>query len=209
MSRRAFPERLQRLLAELRRRKVFQVTSVYLVAAWGLSAGGAEILPAIGLPDWTVRYLVITAFAATPVVALCAWVYEFNERGIERDTGPDKISEQETQLANADQVPALTARWGDREQRFVRNFDIGRDEACAMQLIDPKVSRRHARIEYADGQWQLRDLGSANGTELNGTQIDVAALQSGDQVQFYPGGQPLTIEITVPESLQATVLAGD
>jgi hypothetical protein len=209
MSRRPFPERLQHLLAELRRRKVFQVTSVYLVAAWGLSAGGAEILPAIGLPDWTVRYLVITAFAATPIVALCAWVYEFNERGIERDAGPIRITEQETVLANADQVPAVSARWRDVEQRFVRDFDIGRVETCALQLVDEKISRRHARIEYTDGQWQLRDLGSANGSELNGKKIDVAPLKDGDRVHFYPGGDPLIIRIEALQSAQTTVLASD
>ncbi|MEM1230757.1 MAG: FHA domain-containing protein [Pseudomonadota bacterium] len=207
MSRASFPARVQRFLAELKRRKVFQVTSVYLVAAWGLSAGGAEILPAVGLPDWTVRYLVIGAFAATPVVALCAWVYEFSDRGIERDPGPVRLTEQETVLANADQVPALTARWRTIEARFVRDFDIGRVETCALQLVDEKISRRHARVQYLNGHWQLQDLGSANGTELNGEKVSVATLKDGDQIHFYPGGAPLLVRIEALQSAQETVLA--
>ena len=194
---------------ELKRRQVFKVTSVYLVAAWGLSAGGAEILPALGFPEWTVRYLVIGLFAATPVVALLAWLYEISDRGIERDFGPVKLTEQETVIASGSLMPVLTARWRNQERQFVNSFDIGRDEACAMQLVDPMISRRHARIEFQTGQWWLRDLGSANGTEVDGAKVDAIQLESGASIVFYPGGSPLIVEIAVPESETVTVLAPD
>lgn len=201
------PSRFAFFLAELKRRQVFKVTSVYLVAAWGLSAGGAEILPALGFPEWTVRYLVIGLFAATPLVALLAWLYEISDRGIERDTGPVKLSEQETVIASQGDMPVLTARWRNQERQFVQSFDIGRDEACAMQLVDPMISRRHARIEFLEGQWRLRDLGSANGTEVNGVKVDTIPLESGASIVFYPAGTPLTIDIALPESETVTVLA--
>lgn len=201
--------RLQRFLAELKRRKVFQVTSVYLVAAWGLSAGGAEIFPTLGAPEWSVRYFVIALFAATPVVILIAWLYEYSDRGIERDFGPKKLSEQETVLANARQVPVITARWQHQEMRFVTDFDIGRDEACGMQLVDPMISRRHARIEFDGEHWQLQDLGSANGTLVNGQPVRTVRLESGAVISFYPGGPPLTIDIALPQSAQTTIMAQD
>lgn len=201
------PNRLTFIFAELKRRQVFKVTSVYLVAAWGLSAGGAEILPALGFPEWTVRYLVIGLFGATPVVALLAWLYEISDRGIERDLGPTKMTEQDTVLASGGGMPVLTARWRDQEVQFAHNFDIGRDEACAMQLVDPMISRRHARVEFQAGEWWLRDLGSANGTEVNGRKVDAVKLESGASVVFYPNGSPLRVEISLPQSAAATVLA--
>ncbi|MFK7915907.1 MAG: FHA domain-containing protein [Pseudomonadales bacterium] len=201
------PNRVAFFFGELKRRQVFKVTSVYLVAAWGLSAGGAEILPALGLPEWTVRYLVTGLFAATPLVALLAWLYEISDRGIERDLGPIKLTEQDTVIATEGDIPVLTARWRNQERQFVQSFDIGRDEACAMQLVDPMISRRHARVEFLSGTWWLRDLGSANGTEVNGSKVDALQLEAGASVVFYPGATPLTIDISLPESATATVLA--
>ena len=50
---------------------------------------------------------------------------------------------------------------------------------------DPEISRRHARIARgADGQLAIEDLGSANGTFVNGTRIDAPrTLVAGDQVR--------------------------
>lgn len=201
--------RFTRFLTELKRREVFKVTGVYLVAAWGLSAGGAEILPTFGFPEWSVRLLVISLFAATPIVALLAWLYEFSDRGIERDFGPDRLTDQETVLARPEGVPVLTAHWQNQSRQFVTGFDIGRDESCGLQLLDPMISRRHARVEFEDGFWQLRDLGSANGTEVNGSKVEVTKLSSRARVVFYPGGAPLNIDIASLESSESTVLAMD
>jgi len=52
-------------------------------------------------------------------------------------------------------------------------------------LDDPSVSRRHAAVELHDGRMTLLDLGSTNGTYLNGTRIHgAAALHVGDVVSF-------------------------
>ncbi len=50
--------RLQKFAAELKRRKVFQVGSLYLVTAWGLSMGVAELFPTFGAPDWAAQYVI-------------------------------------------------------------------------------------------------------------------------------------------------------
>lgn len=61
---------------------------------------------------------------------------------------------------------------------------IGR-ESRALPLSDQTTSRRHAELRpNDDGEWQLRDLGSANGTHVNGQRIDrPAALRIGDQIR--------------------------
>lgn len=55
---------------------------------------------------------------------------------------------------------------------FERTLEIGRDPSCAVPLDDERVSWRHLRVEPKDGQLELLDLGSRNGTFLNGRLMD-------------------------------------
>jgi len=62
---------------------------------------------------------------------------------------------------------------------------IGREAINDIPLNDPEVSRRHARIEFADGRYILEDLGSTNGTYLNGRRLTEAApLKDNDVIEF-------------------------
>ena len=62
---------------------------------------------------------------------------------------------------------------------------IGRSESCHVQIDDSKVSRKHARLRMIDGQWELEDLESRNGTMLNGTVIEVPSpVEVGDRIQL-------------------------
>jgi two-component system, NtrC family, response regulator AtoC len=61
---------------------------------------------------------------------------------------------------------------------------IGRSSAATVQIDDPKVSREHARIVRRDGVLQLVDLGSRNGTRVNGQTArgESVPLSSGDTI---------------------------
>ncbi len=60
----------------------------------------------------------------------------------------------------------------------------GRNPDSTVFLDDITVSRKHAVFERrADGTWFVRDLGSLNGTYVNGEQVDETKLASGDEVQ--------------------------
>ena len=59
---------------------------------------------------------------------------------------------------------------------------IGRIAGNDLQLEDQKVSRHHAVIEVHDGQTVLRDLGSTNGTEINGKRVNRHRLAPGDRL---------------------------
>jgi pSer/pThr/pTyr-binding forkhead associated (FHA) protein len=60
---------------------------------------------------------------------------------------------------------------------------IGRDEECHVVLDEDAASRLHAKILYTDYQPELLDLGSTNGTFLNGKPIHRAFLKHGDEIQ--------------------------
>ena len=59
---------------------------------------------------------------------------------------------------------------------------IGRARDCDIYLPDPNASRRHAEVRPDGPSFLLVDLGSTNGTELNGKRISQAELSSGDRI---------------------------
>jgi EmrB/QacA subfamily drug resistance transporter len=72
---------------------------------------------------------------------------------------------------------------------------IGRDAGCDLQVPDPEVSRRHAKVTVQDGQAWIDDLHSLNGTYVNGERVvERQSLVSGDVIQI---GLAM-IELTLP-----------
>ena len=62
---------------------------------------------------------------------------------------------------------------------------VGRRPDSTMPINEPFVSAEHAELEYDNGRWWLRDLGSTNGTFLNGIPVTVSTgIRPGDVVQF-------------------------
>lgn len=61
---------------------------------------------------------------------------------------------------------------------------IGRASTNELKMIDPSVSSRHAKIWTESGSWFVMDLGSTNGTRVNGADIDREELKDGDEITF-------------------------
>ena len=62
---------------------------------------------------------------------------------------------------------------------------VGRDPACGLCLPDEGVSWHHARVELADdGRWAIEDLGSTNGTVVNGERVERQTVRDGDRLLF-------------------------
>lgn len=91
-------------------------------------------------------------------------------------------------------LPVLVEQ-GGREHPIRSGVNIVGREGDVM-LADPKISRRHAQILSGDDGFFVEDLGSTNGTELNGKKLsqgDKQPLGQGDKVSF--GGVELTLSM--------------
>ena len=93
---------------------------------------------------------------------------------------------------------------------------IGRKSDCALRIPTADVSRRHCEIKLLDKEITVRDLGSANGTYVNGTRIAETTLKAGDELAVGPvkffvqvNGKPAEFEPpdpSVPGSADSDVL---
>lgn len=87
--------------------------------------------------------------------------------------------------APAIQLPMLVEQSGREHPLRPGATVIGREGDIS--LIDGKISRRHAQVTNTDGVLALEDLGSSNGTKLNGTALaagEKQALKGGDRISF-------------------------
>ncbi|MHC4497504.1 MAG: FHA domain-containing protein [Planctomycetota bacterium] len=82
---------------------------------------------------------------------------------------------------------------------------IGRRSDCDLYAPLTSVSKRHCQLHCDQGVLKIRDLGSRNGTYLNGKRVDEAVVQAGDHIQVGPltfalqiDGQPENIAMPRP-----------
>ncbi len=99
-------------------------------------------------------------------------------------------------------IPAATGRAG-RARRILRSvvgtprppslldaglrvgrLTLGRASDCQLVFSDDTVSRRHAELRLEDGRWYLRDVGSSNGTWVNGRRVHDAEVVAGDEIRL-------------------------
>lgn len=76
--------------------------------------------------------------------------------------------------------------WSD-ERTFTGSCTIGRAQDCDLVISEPAVSKHHAEVRWQDGAWQLRDVGSRNGTYLDGVRIQEARLPTSCHVELGQG----------------------
>ena len=84
-------------------------------------------------------------------------------------------------LVEAGKAPAETHEVMVDEEEFI----IGRGRDCSLQINEAEVSRHHCMLRGRGEQYTLSDLGSSNGTFLNGNRLrSQATLQDGDELRI-------------------------
>jgi pSer/pThr/pTyr-binding forkhead associated (FHA) protein len=81
------------------------------------------------------------------------------------------------------------------EVRFEDSFTIGRSKEADLTIKEPSISRKHAQVELADSTWWVVDLGSGNGTFLDGQRIDRAPLPDRAVIALGPAGPQLSLTV--------------
>lgn len=74
--------KLRQLFAELKGRGVYRVTALYSAGAWVILQIADIIVPALGLPDWSINVLLILAAIGFPIALVLAWLFDLTPQGI-------------------------------------------------------------------------------------------------------------------------------
>jgi adenylate cyclase len=69
---------------------------------------------------------------------------------------------------------------GDTIPLLKNNLMIGRRESCDIVLRFANVSAHHCQLELREGYWYVKDLGSKNGTKINGKRVQEKRIDPGD-----------------------------
>jgi predicted component of type VI protein secretion system len=81
----------------------------------------------------------------------------------------------------------LILKEGEKPHTLHLSQDVitfGRSKENVVVIRNIKASRHHAKIERIGGTYQITDLGSGNGTRVNGEKIDFQALKAGDEIKI-------------------------
>ena len=110
------------------------------------------------------------------------------EREVMTDAGAvAKVSEIAEPMNSSPRLveAALVLQNGERITLDTDSLKIGRQASCRIVFNDSNVSREHAQLRRSADGWKLLDLGSTNGTKINGVKItEEQLLVNGDELGF-------------------------
>jgi pSer/pThr/pTyr-binding forkhead associated (FHA) protein len=66
---------------------------------------------------------------------------------------------------------------------ITQEISVGRERSNAISVEDRMLSRHHCLIRMEESEFRIRDLGSSNGTYVNGLPVVAHALKDGDQIR--------------------------
>ena len=85
---------VKRLFHEMRRRRVPQVAGFYLAAGWVIFEVAESTFPRLGLPDWTITFVLVLLLLAFPLVVGLAWFYDVTPEGVRRTPSGSEPSDE-------------------------------------------------------------------------------------------------------------------
>ena len=97
---------------------------------------------------------------------------------------PSKVAEEIPERYRVS-IVILSGHAEGMEYPIIKSFTtIGRDKTSDIAIQDPLVSRQHVGVQFADGDFSIKDLGSTNGTLLNGKMILESRIRNRDRFQI-------------------------
>ncbi|MFK8048523.1 MAG: FHA domain-containing protein [Halioglobus sp.] len=193
---------------ELRRRKVIRTCLLYVVFCWGTLQVVDILVPPLGYDGKQIsHYLLYFATAGFPVILALAWFLKLTPRGFE-------VKRSFVDRRILKNIPPIHERRHSRVSTYFhkgeehRHFNwivsaetgpltglsfgveepliFGRSLDCDIAIVSPHVSCQHARLDFDDDRLFIEDLGSANGTMVNGKPaLGRQALHDQDELRFH------------------------
>ncbi|MBT4519722.1 MAG: FHA domain-containing protein [Halieaceae bacterium] len=195
-------------LRELKRRKVIKTCLFYVLLCWGALQVGDILFPAMDLDAGKAsRMFLYLATLGFPLTFAAAWFFQLTPEGIvmttsfverrvlsnispmnerRRDNMTTYFRREEEHpdvqwIVSAETGPLVGLSYG-----VMGPTVVGRALDCDIAVVSPQVSREHARLDIEQGQLMVEDLGSANGTVVNGKQVQGRhALQHEDELRLH------------------------
>jgi pSer/pThr/pTyr-binding forkhead associated (FHA) protein len=102
--------------------------------------------------------------------------------GANQKTGRFKLEGRMVEAATIAGAGSIVLPTGDRIILGEETLTIGRLPSCDIPVPDPNVSRKHAEIRPSGAGYVVVDLGSTNGTRVNGATVNERKLTDGDVI---------------------------
>lgn len=193
-------------LRELKRRRVVRTCVYYVLACWAILQVVDIVFPAMELDgDLYSRYFLYLAVAGFPINFALAWYFQvtaegivktdsFVERRVLNNIPPinDKRHGKVTHYLKKDGtrfnwiISAETGTLSGLSFGVADTVTLGRSLECELAIVSPHVSRRHAQLCVEGDQLYVEDLGSSNGTVVNGKLVQgKTPLRHEDELRFH------------------------
>lgn len=157
-------------LAEMRRRKVWQVAGAYLLVGAILAGAANDVLPRLNFPEWTVSFVVIVTLLGFPIAVLLAWAYEV------RPEPPEHMADSDRGKSNSSRVLSGSETTATGEKKSSNDHErIDAVEASAQQIrfcttsdgvslaysvagAGPLIVRVLGHFTHLEAEWEWPDL---------------------------------------------------
>jgi tetratricopeptide (TPR) repeat protein len=89
---------------EIKRRRVFRVLAMYAATAFIILEASDIVLPRLGLPDWTVTFIIVLIIIGFPLTAIVSWIFDITPEGLIKTVPLNKEKREEAQVRPARKV---------------------------------------------------------------------------------------------------------
>ena len=167
---------VKQFFVELQRRKVYRVAVGYIVVAWVLVQVATQVFPFFEVPNWTIRWVILTLVLGFPIAVVLAWAYDITPSGIKRtEDAPSDAPETAHPVTAVPEESIAVLPFenlsDDRENTFFADGVHDDILSSLARIADLKVISRTSVQQYRTGARNLREIGEALGVAhvLEGT----------------------------------------
>ena len=168
---------LRHTFAEIRRRRVFRAAAAYLVVGWVLVQLGSAVFEPLGLPEWSMRLLLVLLVAGFVLACVLAWIYDVGAHGLERtptaDASPATVS-PEPVAPHAPDASVAILPFTDLSENGDQDYFC---DGLAEEILNALAAIRGMRVASRTSSFRFRD--SATDARDIGRALNVAAIMEG------------------------------